>query len=236
MRFCSLVLGLVVGMEQQQVVRPLLLPPEFRPLARTTGRTRTRTRTTLRGGETQALFASSSSNEMLEPPTTVPESVPDASRRKLVLKVSSLSAVLAAVLAAVLGHTKIRGLSQLNPGLMDGIIATLGGLLSSSCCLVQLVLNLFGVSCLGFAALDVWRPLFALLTGSTLVLRHELARRAGRVATTQTVLTALAAVTLTFTPELVKLWNRKWAAPVTSAPFTSAKMHVSGVKCEACAR
>lgn len=51
-------------------------------------------------------------------------------------------------------------------------LAVLGGLLSSSCCVLQLLLNALSVGCAGFSALTPYRPLFLALTASSLGAAH----------------------------------------------------------------
>lgn len=51
-------------------------------------------------------------------------------------------------------------------------LAVLGGLLSSSCCVLQLFLNALSVGCAGFSALTPYRPLFLALTASSLGATH----------------------------------------------------------------
>lgn len=43
---------------------------------------------------------------------------------------------------------------------LGSFAAVLAGLLNSSCCVVQLILNWFSVGCAGFAILDPFRPIF----------------------------------------------------------------------------
>jgi hypothetical protein len=78
------------------------------------------------------------------------------------------ASVTALLLLVVLKH----GLSRLPRARAFEILgATAGGLLSSSCCVIQLALNAFGLGCAGFAALDRWRPLTLSLTFSSLLLK-----------------------------------------------------------------
>lgn len=88
-------------------------------------------------------------------------------------------------------------------------LALVGGLLGSSCCVLQLGLNLLtgGALCAGFAALDPLRPLFLAGTAGTLVLRAPEAVRTteGRLglASSLGLFVALAA-----SPMLLRFRNR----------------------------
>lgn len=77
------------------------------------------------------------------------------------------------VAATVVGALALAALlvrkGRLSKGrLVELAAATLGGLLSSSCCTVQLVLNSLSLGCAGFAVLDRLRPFFLALTFSSL--------------------------------------------------------------------
>ncbi|BDA48312.1 hypothetical protein COCOBI_11-5720 [Coccomyxa sp. Obi] len=126
--------------------------------------------------------------------------------------------------------------------------ALLGGILSSSCCVVQLALNLFSVGCAGFSILTPYRPLFMGLTTASLGYSHFKHRNPQ-----QTVLAVGIAVALAGMPELVQLYNegqlrllRGLPAVLTSTPASShdtpsltqmqqrVTLQVDGLRCAAC--
>ena len=102
----------------------------------------------------------------------------------------------------------------------DVLVATVGGLGASSCCLVQLALNYVSVGCAGFAALDRQRPYWGLATVAVLGWR---ARRSPALAP-WAVAAALAA-----SPALLRRWNLGAPAP------DDVVFSVAGMKCEGCA-
>ncbi|CAL8465913.1 g5449 [Coccomyxa elongata] len=126
--------------------------------------------------------------------------------------------------------------------------AMLGGLLSSSCCVIQLALNMFSVGCAGFSILTPYRPLFMGLTTASLGYSHLKHRNPQ-----QTVLAVSIAMALAGMPELVQLYNegqlrllRALPIGVTTAPLSShdalsltqkqqsVKLQVDGLRCAAC--
>lgn len=114
-------------------------------------------------------------------------------------------------------------------------LSVIGGLLSSSCCLIQLFLNLFPVGCAGFSVLDRHRPLFLALTFGSLSARAAFERIHG-IRSPRPISWA-AAVILSFLPEIVRLGNRfSVRASKTSETSVVTRHVVHGVKCEACAQ
>ena len=109
-------------------------------------------------------------------------------------------------------------------------LALVGGLLSSSCCAIQLALNAVSLGCAGFAALDASRPLWLLLTAGSLCARAARggARSAGFA------LTCALALALAAMPEMLRAAARRRGAPGAAAP--SIAFAVAGIPCEACAR
>jgi len=77
------------------------------------------------------------------------------------------------------------------------------GLLSSSCCVVQLFLNLFSIGCAGFSVLTQFRPLF--LSISSLLILYTIFKYRF---STRTVLTLAITLILTATPEMVSVYNQ----------------------------
>lgn len=108
-------------------------------------------------------------------------------------------------------------------------------LLSSSCCLIQLVLNLFSMSCAGFAIFTPYRPL---LTGLTmLLLTTNVVRNGWRRTWKQTAISLLIMVS----PEVVQWINihphihgivDDHIATTTSS---SVVLQLDGLACIACA-
>ena len=129
-------------------------------------------------------------------------------------------------------------------------IALAGGLLSSSCCVLQLALNALSIGCAGelpllaclrachlsdmqpgagFGSLTPFRHYFTAATAISLALTH--ARYKDR---RRTAVAALLALALTSSPELVRRWNLGGAKQ--QAPgFSLVQARVEGMKCLACA-
>ncbi|KAF9976842.1 hypothetical protein BGZ73_007641 [Actinomortierella ambigua] len=80
------------------------------------------------------------------------------------------------------------------------LYAALMGLLTSSCCIIQLVLNAFSIGCAGFSVLTPFRPIFLSLSISMIVYNIV---QYGRSRPLQTLITVLIVTTLSLTPELV---------------------------------
>ncbi|KAG0267518.1 hypothetical protein BGZ95_002830 [Linnemannia exigua] len=95
------------------------------------------------------------------------------------------------------------------------IMAVILGLLSSSCCLIQLALNLMSVGCAGFSILTPYRPLF-LAFSSLLVLFNLFNYRWSP----RTAWTVALVVTLTTTPEMVAIYNQSSAGSLQRLPDT----------------
>ncbi|CAE8647293.1 unnamed protein product [Polarella glacialis] len=116
---------------------------------------------------------------------------------------SSASWRMRAAMLACCTHTPVATAASSSSELA---LAVLAGLLSSSCCILQLGLNVFSLGCAGFAALDcLRRPARALTVAglsfriATGGLRWALSPRGAIV--------WLTALVLTFSPELLKYWN-----------------------------
>jgi hypothetical protein len=123
--------------------------------------------------------------------------------------------------------------------------ALLGGLASSSCCAVQLAANAAGWACLGFAALDPYRPAAAAATVLALAVAHVTTHRSWRV----TLGAGVLAAALAGMPEAVERAGgagglgaamRSAAAAVVAAgrtappPPPALTLRVDGIKCAAC--
>mmetsp|Transcript_48841 Transcript_48841/g.110840 ORF Transcript_48841/g.110840 Transcript_48841/m.110840 type:complete len:355 (+) Transcript_48841:108-1172(+) len=148
----------------------------------------------------------------------------------------------------VLQQSKRLGLLKplLASKVVNGLVVSVGGLLSSSCCALQLALNYFSLSCAGFAALDIFRPFFRALTFGAMVARSLLEHRDGIFYPRPG--SWAAAAFLSFLPELVRFRNRLdlsspgagkeesgGAAAAGQVETVTLRANVAGVKCEACA-
>ena len=131
--------------------------------------------------------------------------------------------------------------------LVELLAATVGGLLSSSCCAVQLFLNSISVGCAGFAVLDRFRPLFLCLTFSSLAYKTVAYDIRLHKNPWRSLPTWLVAVALASAPLLVRRLNRgglnmgslsspssSWLGNVQQRPVM-LQYSVRGMKCEACA-
>ena len=107
-----------------------------------------------------------------------------------------------------------------------------GGLLISSCCLIQLLLNLFGIGCAGLNTLLLpYRPLFISLTIVSLTYSFI------RYRPSKWHLTAIVTFTLllSFSPELLRIYNNQFER----TNFTESEMMIThwkiiGMHCEGC--
>lgn len=128
-------------------------------------------------------------------------------------------------------------------GGVGGLPMSIGaGLLSSSCCLLQLgvnlmaSLNLLHVGCAGFnKVLGPWRFHLRLLTGAWLSFSWIscVRRSSGRAVVRRLLLRTLLCLSLTFLPELL-LWS---GGPAVAPPTEGAQvlqLNVEGMGCEAC--
>jgi len=112
--------------------------------------------------------------------------------------------------------------------------ATIGGLLASSCCVIQLGLNTMSLGCAGFSVLTPYRPVFLSMTGiflGTLFFRQGMNKN--------TLTTSAIALTLTLSPEMVKMWNLNKLPFFSSSRISTATekvvLQVEGIACESCA-
>ncbi|KAH7049090.1 hypothetical protein BKA57DRAFT_463020 [Linnemannia elongata] len=89
------------------------------------------------------------------------------------------------------------------------------GLLSSSCCIIQLALNLLSVGCAGFSVLTPYRPLF--LTFSSLLVLVTIYKYRW---SSRSALTLALVLTLTTTPEMVAVYNQSSTGSLQRLPDT----------------
>eukprot|EP01117_Protostelium_nocturnum_P018302 TRINITY_DN7627_c0_g1_i3.p1 TRINITY_DN7627_c0_g1~~TRINITY_DN7627_c0_g1_i3.p1 ORF type:complete len:165 (+),score=44.54 TRINITY_DN7627_c0_g1_i3:199-693(+) len=113
-------------------------------------------------------------------------------------------------------------------------LATIGGLLSSSCCLVQLGLNYLSVGCAGFSVLDPLREYFIALSygGFFFKLFWEKQVMNQRIFNKSNSITLLILLTLTSSPIAVR-WVNNGRLPSEYDGILS-EVEIEGMNCEAC--
>ncbi|KAK3820620.1 MAG: hypothetical protein JOS17DRAFT_793977 [Linnemannia elongata] len=89
------------------------------------------------------------------------------------------------------------------------------GLLSSSCCLIQLALNLMSIGCAGFSVLTPYRPLFLAFSSLLVLVTIYKYRWSSR-----TTLTLALVLALTTTPEMVAVYNQSSTGSLQRLPDT----------------
>lgn len=118
--------------------------------------------------------------------------------------------------------------------LLTWIQGLIGGLLISSCCLIQLFLNLFGLGCAGLNTfLLPYRPVFISLTIVSLTYAFYRSRPSKWHFTAIITLTIL----LSFSPELLRLYNNANSSITSNSnQVKSYETHwkIEGMHCEAC--
>jgi copper chaperone CopZ len=107
-----------------------------------------------------------------------------------------------------------------------------GGLLISSCCLIQLFLNLFGIGCAGLNTLLLpYRPLFISLTVISLTYSYIRYRPSKWHFTTIVIFTLL----LSFSPEILRTYNNQFSSnEKMNNKVIITKYQITGMHCEAC--
>lgn len=119
------------------------------------------------------------------------------------------------------------------------LLSTIGGLLSSSCCVIQLALNLFSIGCAGFSILDPYRPFFLVATFTSLIASQLYLHRSfySFLELRFIFLIALAS-TLVISPAIVQHLNDKNNYAHNNddddGRVMMIKVEIEGVKCEAC--
>merc|ERR1719321_807856 len=116
-----------------------------------------------------------------------------------------------------------------------GVVVTVWsvfGLFSSSCCAIQLVLNVFNIGCAGFnTVLGPWRPVFLGLT-ATLQIAVWAHVYLNPHMWYMAAVGSLVAFSLSFLPEFLHLFSVSHALP--TAQDESLLLHVDGMGCAAC--
>jgi hypothetical protein len=114
-----------------------------------------------------------------------------------------------------------------------------GGLLSSNCCALQLLLNYVGVGCAGFAVLSPFRLYFFLAAAAALLMMRTPAVRAISLSSQAALFFCLVVM-----PEVISVYSRygnpagnSYFSPSivdAPAPSSSVLVRVMGMKCAAC--
>ena len=139
------------------------------------------------------------------------------------------------VLVAALALRHARRLALPRHRWLELSTAAVGGLLSSSCCVVQLALNSFSIGCAGFAVLDRYRPLFLILTMTSLATKtiwYDIRRHRSPWSSLPTWALAIA---LSSSPAVVKWLNRRGLGGEIRQGGVRYVLEFRGLKCEACA-
>jgi copper chaperone CopZ len=107
-----------------------------------------------------------------------------------------------------------------------------GGLLISSCCLIQLFLNLFGIGCAGLNTLLLpYRPLFISLT--IISLTYSFFRY--RPSKWQLIGIIILTLLLSFSPELLRIYNNQFSRnDIIDNQIVITHWKIIGMHCEAC--
>lgn len=107
-----------------------------------------------------------------------------------------------------------------------------GGLLISSCCLIQLFFNLFGIGCAGLNTLLLpYRPLFISLTIVSLTYSFIRYRPSKWHMTAIVTLTLL----LSFSPEFLRMYNNQFAkSHFNENEMIITQWKIIGMHCEGC--
>ncbi|KAL9540997.1 hypothetical protein MBANPS3_009368 [Mucor bainieri] len=113
-------------------------------------------------------------------------------------------------------------------------LPALTALLSSSCCVIQLILNFFSVSCAGFAVFTPYRSVLSTVT--ILLLSYNLVTATTASQTRRKLVILVVSVLLMVSPEIVQWVNQSSATTIaTTAKNHYYRIHLDGLGCEACA-
>ncbi|CAF0989575.1 unnamed protein product [Rotaria sordida] len=115
---------------------------------------------------------------------------------------------------------------------INWINGLIGGLLISSCCLIQLFLNLFGIGCAGLNTLLLpYRPLFISLTIISLTYSFFRYRPSKWHFTIVIIFTLI----LSFSPELLRIYNNQFSRNnIIDDQVIITHWKIIGMHCEAC--
>lgn len=116
--------------------------------------------------------------------------------------------------------------------LFTWIQGVMGGLLISSCCLIQLFLNLFGIGCAGLNTLLLpYRPFFVSLTIVSLTYAFYRSRPSKWHFTAVVTITVL----LSLSPELLRFYNDSHSSiAIKDQDLHQTRWKIDGMHCEAC--
>ncbi|CAG8553610.1 15854_t:CDS:1 [Dentiscutata erythropus] len=114
--------------------------------------------------------------------------------------------------------------------------AILCGLLSSSCCVIQLILNIFSVGCAGFSLLTPYRLVFLSFTAiliTTTIFQYGLLSK-------RTLITIFISVLLSISPEVVSRYNQSNISSMPMSDYSNKQveifvLQINGISCEGCA-
>ncbi|KAF9949669.1 hypothetical protein BGZ70_001673, partial [Mortierella alpina] len=109
--------------------------------------------------------------------------------------------------------------SSSSPSSWSYLSAAAVGLLSSSCCVIQLVLNIFSIGCAGFSILTPLRPVFITISAGLILYTVYQYRWSSR-----TAITLAMTLFLTATPEMVALHNQSSLGTLPWNAFSSATL------------
>lgn len=113
-------------------------------------------------------------------------------------------------------------------------LPALTALLSSSCCVIQLILNFFSVSCAGFAVFTPYRSILSTIT--ILLLSYNLVTTTTATQTKRKLVVLIVSVLLMVSPEVVQWVNQSsTTTPSTAEKSHYYRIHLDGLGCEACA-
>jgi copper chaperone CopZ len=111
------------------------------------------------------------------------------------------------------------------------LLPALTALLSSSCCVIQLILNFFSISCAGFAVLTPYRSLLGSIT--IVLLSYNLYSKG--LNNRQTRLSLVISLLLMISPDIVNWMNQSTSINTTAGIIYNYRIHLDGLGCEACA-
>jgi len=107
--------------------------------------------------------------------------------------------------------------------------------LSSSCCVVQLLLNYLTIGCAGFSVLDPLRkPFLALTFGGLGVMTFRNYQNSGTIWNRNWFILVSASVLLASSPEILRAINLSTPNTAKATNLKSMEMDITGMKCESC--
>lgn len=112
----------------------------------------------------------------------------------------------------------------------------LTALLSSSCCIIQLVLNYFSISCAGFTIFTPYRPFFTSIT--VMLLTWNVLYHYNHKNKTRLLFSVVFSVMLMLSPEIIQYINQHSSLLLPIAKESATyyyRIQLDGLGCEACA-